>query len=63
MSNEEIKNANMNDAAPALLEALEEVMEWIDNWGPNFVQDEEWGETRAQVLAAIAQAKGGNDER
>ena len=56
MSNEEIKTANLNDAAPALLEALEEVMEWIDNWSPDFVQEDGWEETGAKVEAAIAMA-------
>jgi len=43
---------------PRLLEALEEVMGWIDNWDPNFAMDDEWPDTRNKARAAIAAAKG-----
>lgn len=33
---------------------LAEVMEWIDNWDPNFAYDEEWVDTEARVKAALA---------
>lgn len=42
-----------------LLAALQCVMEWIDNWTPNFSYDEEWPVDRAAALDAIAKAKGG----
>jgi hypothetical protein len=45
--------------------ALVEVMEWISNWGPSFVHDDEWSETRARVDAALGatQAASGLDEQ
>lgn len=35
------------------LTVLQEVKEWIDNWDPNFVQDDEWPETAARIRAAL----------
>lgn len=40
-----------------LLAALKDVMEWIKNWGPEFTDDEEWGETETNARAAIEGAK------
>lgn len=38
-------NASLIASAPDLLEALEEVRDWISNWFPNFVEDDEWPAT------------------
>ena len=38
-----------------LEEALTEVMTWVENWSPNFVDDVEWPDTYAQVQEALAQ--------
>lgn len=38
----------------ALAEVLTEVMEWIKNWDPQFVQDDEWGETKGKVERALS---------
>lgn len=43
-------------------EALKEVMEWIDNWSPSFVYDDEWRATKARVDAALS-AKEASDVR
>lgn len=40
----------------ALVEALAEVMVWIDNWSPAFVEDDEWLDTKEKVRAALAKA-------
>jgi transposase-like protein len=45
-------------AAPDLLEALNRVMSWIDNWSPEFTNDEEWPQDRDAARAAIAKATG-----
>ena len=34
-------------------EALIEVMIWIKNWDPNFVEDDEWPDTEAKIDAAL----------
>lgn len=36
-----------------LRDLLGEVMGWIDNWDPNFAQDEFWPETKQKVAAAL----------
>ena len=48
----------LHDAAPDMLAALEEVMDWIANWSPQFIADDEWDETNERALAAITKAKG-----
>ena len=53
------KQANVFAAAPDLLEALEEVMEWVSNWYPDFIEDDEWQYgTLPKTRAAIRKAKG-----
>ena len=52
-------NARLIAAAPDLLEALSEVVDWIVGWDPNFTLDREWPETREKIRNAIAKAKGG----
>jgi len=42
----------------ALVEALEVVMMWIDNWDPNFTEDDAWPSDRDKARAALAAAKG-----
>ena len=51
-------NAHLIVAAPELYEALNEVMTWIDNWDPNFSDDDEWPETRDKVIKALSKARG-----
>lgn len=51
-------NARLIAAAPELLEALEDVREWISNWDPNFTHDPEWQESATRIDVAIAKAKG-----
>jgi len=45
-------------AAPDLLEALRQVMDWIDSWDPSFIHDDDWPETAHHIRAAIARATG-----
>ena len=52
------KSDTMRASAPALYEALDEVMSWISNWSPSFTDDDEWPETRNRAVAALAQARG-----
>ncbi len=52
-------NARLIAAAPDLLEALNQVMSWIDNWSPEFAYEEEWPADRDKARAAIAKATGG----
>ena len=44
--------------AERLAGALEEVMSWIDNWGPLFTQDSEWPETESTAKAALSAYRG-----
>ncbi len=44
-------------AAPELYGALKEVMSWIQNWDPNFAQDEEWPDTAIRAHAALRKAQ------
>lgn len=48
----------LHDAAPDMLAALEEVMDWIGNYPPDFLSDDEWPDTQDRVDAAIAKARG-----
>ena len=41
------------EAAPDLKAALEEVMTWIKNWDPQFVDDPEWLDTQEKVTKAL----------
>ena len=41
-------------ALGAMDAALQEVMDWVENWSPNFTEDEEWPETESLVKAAFA---------
>jgi hypothetical protein len=49
-------NVRLFAAAPDLLEALNRVMSWIDNWSPEFTYDNEWPQDRDATRAAIAKA-------
>jgi len=51
-------NAHLISAAPDLLDALKDVMAWIDNWDPSFTDDDEWDDTDNKVDVAIAKAEG-----
>lgn len=50
-------------AAPAqpvnqvLVDALKNVMSWIDNWSPSFTEDDEWPADRDAARSALAQAQ------
>jgi hypothetical protein len=46
-----------NTETTALYDALKEVMEWIDNWSPEFVCDDDWPETARKVDLAMAKVK------
>ena len=35
----------MTDYERQLHDALSEVMDWIENWNPDFIQDDEWPAT------------------
>ena len=50
--------------AERLEAALREVREWIDNWSPSFVEDDEWPATADRMNAALSPtpAKGARDE-
>lgn len=37
----------------ALRDALAEVMEWISNWNPNFIHDDEWSATKTRAEVAL----------
>ena len=43
----------MTDHERQLHDALSEVMEWIDNWNPNFIQDDEWPAMEQKVTDAL----------
>lgn len=51
-------NAQLIAAAPELLAALQNVMSWIDNWFPNFAEDDEWPADRDRARAVILKAAG-----
>jgi len=38
----------------AVAAVLREVLDWIDNWLPAFIQDNEWAATRAKADAILA---------
>lgn len=44
--------------APALLDALEQMLEWIYGWSPEFVYDPEWTDVEMAARATIDRAKG-----
>jgi len=49
------------DPRDEVVRALKEVMDWIDNWDPNFIDDDEWPETKARVDAALARLPAGEE--
>ena len=56
-------DANLIAAAPELLDALELLMMWVKNWDVPFMDDDEWCyDSRPQIEAAIAKARGTNEE-
>ena len=50
-------NAHLIAAAPDLLAALKEVVGWIEGWGPEFMEDDEWGATAEKIMNAIEKAE------
>jgi hypothetical protein len=48
----------LHDAAPDMLAALEEIMDWIISKGPESPEDDDWQHAYDRALAAIAKAKG-----
>ena len=55
--------ASATARAERLETALREVREWIDNWSPSFVEDDEWPATADRMNAALSPtpAKGARD--
>ncbi len=45
------------DKIEELTAVLEEVMEWISNWGVPFMEDPEWGKTYDKVIEALEDMK------
>lgn len=45
-----------------LVEALEDVLGWIDNWDPNFADDDEWPDTEDRARAALRLLNGDEKE-
>jgi hypothetical protein len=41
-----------------VVEALKEVMVWVDNWDPNFVYDDDWPDTDTRVSTALSRITG-----
>ncbi len=39
----------MTDYERQLHDALSEVMDWIENWNPDFIQDDEWPATQQSL--------------
>lgn len=39
------------------IDILAEVMSWINNWSPDFCNDDEWGETKEKVDAILGAKK------
>lgn len=50
--------ATLTSQRDKLVKALEEVMQWIGNWDPNFTQDDEWPDTAERVRAALQTKEG-----
>jgi hypothetical protein len=46
-----------------IVAALKEVMAWIDNWSPDFIQDDEWPETFDKVERALLAVKQNGDRK
>lgn len=53
----QIKVNELEVANAYLYAACKELMEWIDNWEPNFVEDDEWAETKKRVNIALKKGK------
>ena len=51
-------DARLMMAAPDLLARLKVVAEWIDNWSPSFIYDDEWPAEKQAMKDAIAKAEG-----
>jgi hypothetical protein len=48
---------NHTGIAKELLKELKTVMEWINNWSPEFTQDDEWASEEQRVRELIDKAK------
>jgi hypothetical protein len=53
-----IANAQLISAAPELLDALSDIISWIDNWGGDMTEDEEWPESYRRAADAMIKARG-----
>ena len=42
---------------PELVEALEKVMSWTDNWSPELIFDPDWPTDRDAAIASLAKAR------
>ena len=47
----------LHDLNAELLEALKQIMFWIDNWSPEFTYDPDWSFDEDKAKAAIAKAE------
>lgn len=48
----------LHEVNKELVDALKEVMVWIDNWEPEFTYDPEWADDDIKARAAILKATG-----
>jgi hypothetical protein len=58
----DIQNASeelrrLHEVNADLLEALNHVMTWIENWNPDFTYEPEWSDDNDKARAAIAKAE------
>ena len=44
---------NLEKDIDTTVQALTDVMEWINNWSPNFTEDEEWDEVNDRAKAIL----------
>ena len=52
-----LEKARLYAAADEMYAALKDVMEWIENWSPEFVEDCEWPQSKKRAMRALAKAK------
>lgn len=47
---------HLREGNAELIEALQKVMSWVDNWSPEFTQDQEWIDDEPRIRSVIAKA-------